>query len=36
MFETHGLTGNIAYGCYGTFSLVSLVSACRGVGFAPE
>ncbi len=36
MFETHALTGNIAYGCDDTFSLVSLASACLGVGFAPE
>jgi len=36
MFETHGLTGNIAYSCDDTFSLVSLVSAGLGIGFAPE
>jgi len=36
MFETHGLTGNIAYSCNDTFSLVSLVSAGLGIGFAPE
>lgn len=33
--ETHGLTGNIAYSCDDTFSLVSLVSAghrvCAGM-----
>ena len=36
MFETHGLTGNIAYSCDDTFSLVSLISAGLGIGFAPE
>ncbi|NEJ02564.1 LysR family transcriptional regulator [Rhizobium ruizarguesonis] len=35
-FEAHDLTGNIAYSCYDTFSLVSLVSAGLGVGFVPE
>ncbi|MCY1327633.1 LysR substrate binding domain protein [compost metagenome] len=35
-FETHGLTSNIAYSCNDTFSLVSLVSAGLGIGFAPE
>jgi DNA-binding transcriptional LysR family regulator len=30
------LTRNIAYSCDDTFSLVSLVSAGLGVGFAPE
>lgn len=36
VFDTHGLTGNIAYSCDDTFSLVSLVSAGLGIGFAPE
>nr|WP_312363394.1 LysR substrate-binding domain-containing protein [Ensifer sp.] len=36
VFETHGLTSNIAYSCDDTFSLVSLVSAGLGIGFAPE
>lgn len=35
-FETHGLTGNIAYSGDDTFSLVSLVSAGLGTGFASE
>ncbi len=35
-FEENDLTGNIAYTCDDTFSLVSLVSAGLGVGFAPE
>lgn len=36
MFDSHGLADNIAYSCDDTFSLVSLVSAGLGVGFAPE
>lgn len=36
MFETHGLTGNIAYSCDDTFSLVSLVSTGFSIGFVPE
>ncbi|WEX75101.1 LysR family transcriptional regulator [Sinorhizobium numidicum] len=35
-FEEHDLTKNIAYSCDDTFSLVSLVSAGLGIGFAPE
>jgi DNA-binding transcriptional LysR family regulator len=35
-FEEHDLQGNVAYSCDDTFSLVSLVSAGLGVGFAPE
>jgi DNA-binding transcriptional LysR family regulator len=35
-YQAHGLTGNIAYSCDDTYSLVSLVSAGLGVGFAPE
>ncbi len=35
-FEEYGLTSNIAYSCDDTYSLVSLVSAGLGVGFAPE
>src|SRR5690606_26106339 len=35
-FEEHDLAGNVAYSCDDTFSLVSLVSAGLGVGFAPE
>jgi DNA-binding transcriptional LysR family regulator len=35
-FAEHDLTRNIAYTCDDTFSLVSLVSAGLGVGFAPE
>ncbi|NEJ01286.1 LysR family transcriptional regulator [Rhizobium ruizarguesonis] len=35
-FEQHGLTKNIAYSCDDTYSLVSLVSAGLGTGFAPE
>ena len=35
-FEAHDLTKNIAYTCDDTFSLVSLVSAGLGIGFAPE
>ena len=35
-FEEHDLTKNIAYTCDDTFSLVSLVSAGLGIGFAPE
>ncbi|MHB0954259.1 MAG: LysR family transcriptional regulator [Allorhizobium sp.] len=35
-FEEHDLTGNVAYTCDDSFSLVSLVSAGLGVGFAPE
>jgi len=36
LFAEHDLTRNIAYTCDDTFSLVSLVSAGLGVGFAPE
>jgi DNA-binding transcriptional LysR family regulator len=36
VFEEHDLTKNIAYTCDDTFSLVSLVSAGLGIGFAPE
>ncbi|MFN7022923.1 MAG: LysR substrate-binding domain-containing protein [Pseudorhizobium sp.] len=35
-FEEHDLAGNVSYTCDDTFSLVSLVSAGLGVGFAPE
>ncbi|TCN34087.1 DNA-binding transcriptional LysR family regulator [Sinorhizobium americanum] len=35
-FEEHDLTKNITYSCDDTFSLVSLVSAGLGIGFAPE
>ncbi|WEX74733.1 LysR family transcriptional regulator [Sinorhizobium numidicum] len=35
-FEEHDLTKNIAYSCDDSFSLVSLVSAGLGIGFAPE
>jgi DNA-binding transcriptional LysR family regulator len=35
-FEEYDLTRNIAYSCDDTSSLVSLVSAGLGVGFAPE
>jgi DNA-binding transcriptional LysR family regulator len=35
-FAEHELTRNIAYTCDDTFSLVSLVSAGLGIGFAPE
>lgn len=35
-FAEHDLTRNIAYTCDDTFSLVSLVSAGLGIGFAPE
>ncbi len=35
-FEEHDLTGNVAYTCDDTFSLVSLVSAGLGIGFVPE
>ena len=34
--EEHDLAGNVAYTCNDSFSLVSLVSAGLGVGFAPE
>jgi DNA-binding transcriptional LysR family regulator len=36
LFEEHDLSGNIAYSCDDTFSVISLVSAGLGVGFAPE
>ncbi|TCL63222.1 LysR family transcriptional regulator [Rhizobium sp. BK251] len=36
LFDEHDLSGNIAYSCDDTFSLVSLVSAGLGIGFAPE
>ncbi|MDK1388846.1 LysR family transcriptional regulator [Sinorhizobium sp. 8-89] len=36
VFEEHDLTKNIVYTCDDTFSLVSLVSAGLGIGFAPE
>jgi len=36
LFAEHDLDRNIAYTCDDTFSLVSLVSAGLGVGFAPE
>ncbi|KQV16774.1 LysR family transcriptional regulator [Rhizobium sp. Root1203] len=35
-FEEYDLTANIAYSCDDTYSLVSLVSAGLGIGFAPE
>ncbi|MGR9418256.1 LysR family transcriptional regulator [Rhizobium leguminosarum] len=35
-FEEYDLTRNIAYSCDDTYSLVSLVSAGLGIGFAPE
>jgi DNA-binding transcriptional LysR family regulator len=35
-FEEYDLTKNIAYSCDDSFSLVSLVSAGLGIGFAPE
>ena len=35
-FEEYDLAGNIAYSCDDTYSLVSLVSAGLGIGFAPE
>jgi DNA-binding transcriptional LysR family regulator len=35
-FEEYDLTRNIAYSCDDSFSLVSLVSAGLGIGFAPE
>jgi DNA-binding transcriptional LysR family regulator len=35
-FEEYDLTKNIAYTCDDSFSLVSLVSAGLGIGFAPE
>ena len=35
-FEAYDLTHNIAYTCDDTYSLVSLVSAGLGIGFAPE
>ncbi|WP_312366114.1 LysR family transcriptional regulator [Ensifer sp.] len=35
-FEEHDLAKNVAYTCDDTFSLVSLVSAGLGIGFAPE
>jgi DNA-binding transcriptional LysR family regulator len=35
-FEAHDLSGNVAYSCDDTLSLVSLVSAGLGVGFVPE
>jgi DNA-binding transcriptional LysR family regulator len=35
-FEEHDLACNVSYTCDDTFSLVSLVSAGLGVGFAPE
>ncbi|MDM9622009.1 LysR family transcriptional regulator [Rhizobium sp. S96] len=35
-FEKYDLTKNIAYSCDDTYSLVSLVSAGLGIGFAPE
>ncbi|MGF6178852.1 DNA-binding transcriptional LysR family regulator [Ensifer sp. 4252] len=35
-FEEHDLSKNVAYTCDDTFSLVSLVSAGLGIGFAPE
>jgi DNA-binding transcriptional LysR family regulator len=36
LFAEYDLARNIAYTCDDTFSLVSLVSAGLGVGFAPE
>ncbi|WP_457584618.1 LysR substrate-binding domain-containing protein [Ensifer canadensis] len=35
-FEEHDLSKSVAYSCDDTFSLVSLVSAGLGIGFAPE
>ena len=35
-FEEHDLSKNVAYTCDDTFSLVLLVSAGLGIGFAPE
>jgi DNA-binding transcriptional LysR family regulator len=35
-FEAYDLTKNIAYTCDDTYSLVSLVAAGLGIGFAPE
>jgi DNA-binding transcriptional LysR family regulator len=35
-FEEHDLSRNIAYSCDDTWSLVSLVSAGLGIGFAPQ
>ena len=35
-FDEYDLTANIAYSCDDTYSLVSLVSAGLGIGFAPE
>jgi DNA-binding transcriptional LysR family regulator len=35
-FEEHDLSKSVAYTCDDTFSLVSLVSAGLGIGFAPE
>jgi DNA-binding transcriptional LysR family regulator len=35
-FEEYDLTKNVAYSCDDTYSLVSLVSAGLGIGFAPE
>ncbi|NRP21736.1 HTH-type transcriptional regulator BenM [Ensifer adhaerens] len=35
-FEEHDLAKSVAYTCDDTFSLVSLVSAGLGIGFAPE
>jgi DNA-binding transcriptional LysR family regulator len=35
-FEAYDVTKNIAYTCDDTYSLVSLVAAGLGIGFAPE
>ncbi|HEY9347599.1 MAG TPA: LysR substrate-binding domain-containing protein [Inquilinus sp.] len=35
-FEAHDLAKSVAYTCDDTFSVVSLVSAGLGIGFAPE
>ncbi len=35
-FEEHDFAKSVAYTCDDTFSLVSLVSAGLGIGFAPE
>ncbi|SDN39329.1 LysR substrate binding domain-containing protein [Ensifer sp. YR511] len=35
-FEEHDLSKSVAYTCDDTFSLISLVSAGLGIGFAPE
>ncbi|MBB4226699.1 DNA-binding transcriptional LysR family regulator [Rhizobium mongolense] len=35
-FDEYDLTRNIAYSCDDTYSLVSLISAGLGIGFAPE